>query len=287
MYMKKFEFNKETSYFCIDPLHLAAGLKAAEGKYADIHAKPMDLRSKDLALDMAMLSSCTWIKRLNFERDIPIPKDEFKLLERLVNLEELSIKEFTPLDYSKFPRLKQLILTAGTDLPGLDKLRSLEFLYLGLWNSETLPKSIGAIAATKVRISASKKLSGIEPLCDLAPLESLMMQYLPALKVGKEINKLTSLKDLHVEKCGWTDFSSLRIDSLRKLFASKVESLRFLKQLKNLDHLFFWECVDGDLTPVLEHPTLTRIDFTPAKKHYSHKLPELRQLLAARRAGKA
>ena len=150
----------------------------------------------------------------------------------MVNLEELSIKEFKPLDYSKFPRLKQLILTAGTDLAGLDRVGSLELLYLGLWNSDTLPQSIGAITATMVRISASKKLIGIQPLCSLVRLEGLMMQYLPALKVGQEINRLTSLKDLHVEKCGWIDFSPLRIDSLRVLFASKVESLRFIKQLK-------------------------------------------------------
>ena len=114
-----------------------------------------------------------------------------------------------------------------------------------------------------------------------------MMQDLPALKVGKEINKLTSLNNLFVEKCGWTDFAPLRLASLRVLFASKLESLRFIKQLPHLDDLFFWECVDGDLTPVLEHPTLTKIKFTPEKKHYTHKLVELRRQLAAVRAGKA
>jgi internalin A len=112
------------------------------------------------------------------------------------------------------------------------------------------------------------------------------MQDLPALKVGNEINKLTSLRDLHVEKCGWTDFSNLRLDSLRTLFVSKAQSLRFIKQLKKLDDLDFWDCVDGDLSPILAHPSLTRINFYPEKKHYSHKLAEVRGELAARNARK-
>jgi len=74
---------------------------------------------------------------------------------------------------------------------------------------------------------------------------------------------------------------------LLRLFASKVESLHFIKQLKHLDDLFFWECVDGDLSPVLHHPTLTKIRFFPAKQHYSHKLPELQAALVARNAGRA
>jgi len=284
---KKFEFNKQINYFTIDPEYLAEGLKAAKGKYDSIRIMPLDHRIKGLSLDMETLSGATWIVRLNLHHDIPVPKQEFRLLERLVNVEELSIKEFTPLDYGRFSRLKRLILNAGTDFPGLEKASSLELLYLTRWAVETLPANIGTIAAPRVRISGSRKIASIERLGALAHLESLMMQDLPALEVGSELNKLKSLNDLHVEKTAWTDFKNLRSDSLRKLFASKVESLQFIKQLRNLEHLSFWDCVDGDLTPVLEHPTLARIDFTPERKHYSHKKAELRRLLAAKRAGQA
>ena len=284
---KKFEFNKEINYFTIDPAHLAEGLEAAEGNHVNIRIMPLDLRSKNLSLDMALLSQATWTRRLMLHHDIPIPAEDFRRLEALVNLEVLSIKEFTPLNYSRFPRLNQLILSAGTDLPGLDRVGSLDYVYLTRWNREVLPESIGQISALRVRISASKKLTGIEPVCSLAHLENLMMQDLPLLRVGKEINRLKALTDLHVEKSAWTDFSALRSDSLRKLFASKVESLHFIRQLTHLDHLFFWECVDGDLSPVLEHPTLTKIDFTPEKKHYSHKRVELKRLLAAKRAAES
>jgi len=132
----------------------------------------------------------------------------------------------------------------------------------------------------------SRQLKSIEPLSECRHLTDLMLQALPALTVGTAINRLTSLTSLHVEKCDkWTDFGQLRLDALRKLLVSKVESLRFIKQLKNLEDLNFWECVDGDLTPVLEHPTLKKVSFAPEKKHYSHKLAELRRELAARRAG--
>ena len=284
--MKKYEFNQQTQYFCIDPAHLAEGLAAAEGKYSAICVKPLDLRLKNLALDLPLLASNGNLTRLDIHVDIPIPAGEFKLLERMVHLEELKFKECGSFDYSKLSKLRRLTLMSGTALAGLDKVRALEALYLGLWKSESLPEAIGGISATSVRISASKKLSGIEPLCDLSGLEKLMLQDLPALHVGTEINKLKALSDLHVEKCGWTDFSEIKIGALRKLFVSKLESLHFIGQLKHLDDLFFWDCVDGDLAPVLEHPALTRIRFVPAKKHYTHKLADLQKALAAKRAGR-
>ncbi len=280
--MKKFEFNQQTQYFCIDPAHLAEGLAAAQGKYSAVCVKPLDLRLKNLALDVPLLASSTGITRLEIHADIPIPAGEFKLLEGMVHLEELKLKECGPFDYSKLSKLRTLVLRYGTALTGLDKVRTLEELYLGRWDSDTLPKTIGDISATSVRFNASKKLRDIEPLCKLLGLEKLMLQELPALQVGKEINKLKALTDLHVEKCGWTDFSQLQISALRRLFASKLESLHFIGQLKHLDDLFFWDCVDGNLAPVLEHPALTRIRFVPAKKHYTHKLTDLQKALAAK-----
>lgn len=282
---KKYEYNSAIDYFSIDPTYLAEGLEAAKGAYSNIRIIALDSRTKKLDADIDALTGCNWIKRLMVDRGIRVHKDRFKQLERLESLEELSIPEIAPLDYGKITNLKTLILLEGTELGGLDKLRKLELVYLSLWNSSKLPDSIGAIKAATVRISASRKLVDIEPLCFMANLRKLTLQDLPVLGVGKEINKLKSLEDLYVEKCGWTDFSVLHIDSLRKLFASKVESLHFIKNLKNLDDLFFWDCVDGDLSPVLEHANLTKIRFVPAKKHYTHKLADLEKGLTNRKAG--
>jgi hypothetical protein len=280
--MKKFEFNKQINYFTIDPAYLAEGLAEAKGEYPNIRVMSLSLRKKQPPLDVKVLSQHTWILGLNVHPDVPISKADVPLLERLINLEVLAIKEHAPLDFSAFRKLKKLTIMSGTDLPGLDKARSLEGLYLGLWNGDVLPEVIGRIAATTVRISVAKKLTSIEPLCDLTHLQKLNLQIIKDLDVGKEINGLKSLQDLYVEKCGWTDFSPLRIHALRVLFASTVKSLRFILQLKNLERLSFWDCVDGDLIPVLEHPKLKHVDFTPEKKHYTHREADLQQQLTAR-----
>ena len=285
--MKKFEFNSFTGYFCIDPKYVAEGLKAAKGKHSSICVQPMDSRTRDTTFDMPELAKATWIERLTLHQDVTTAKEDFKGLESLKNLEALALKEIAPIDYAKFKALKELGVISGKDLIGAEKVSTLDILQLGLWNGDELPDNIGRIAAKKVKISVAKKLSSIEPLCDARKLTDLTLQRLPALTVDTEINRLP-LVTLWVEKCDkWTDFGNLRIDSLRKLLVSKVESLRFIKQLKHLEDLNFWECVDGDLTPVLEHPTLTKVSFAPEKKHYSHNLTELRRQLAARRAGKA
>src|SRR5436190_10804964 len=245
---KKYEFNKQIDYFTIDPAYLAEGLKAAKGQYPNIRVMPLEKRKKQPSLDAKVLSENAWITGLNLHPDVPIAKPEVPLLTRLVNLEQLYLKEFSPLDFGGFRKLKKLTVLSATDLPGLDRVRTLEVLYLGLWQSAAMPDVVRKIAATTVWISVAKKLASIEPLCDLAHLQVLHLQLIKELEVGREINRLKALRDLHVEKCGWTDFSPLRIDSLRELFASTVESLRFIAQLKNLERLSFWDCIDGDLT---------------------------------------
>lgn len=286
--MKKFEFDKLTQYFNIDPAHLAAGLEAAaKAGCADVCVTAMDLRSKNLSLDAPLLAGFKGMKRLYIHVDVAIPADDVKWLEQLVDLEELTLKENGPLAYGKFKKLRKLTLMSGTALPGLDKLRALEGLYLGRWDSEELPPNLGKVGARIVRISVANKLANLEPLCAMAHLEDLMLQRLPKLQVGKEINKLKTLRELYVETAAWTDFSVLRLASLRKLFASTLDSLDFIRHLENLEDLFFWDCVDGDLSPVLEHPALKKIRFVPAKKHYTHKLAALQKALAAKNAGKA
>ena len=106
--VKKFEFNEQTQYFCIDPAHLAEGLAAAQGKHSAICVKPLDLRLKNLAFDLSLLASHTGITRLEIHPDIPIPAADFKLLEGMVHLEQLNFKECGPFDYSKLSKLRLL-----------------------------------------------------------------------------------------------------------------------------------------------------------------------------------
>ena len=284
--MKKFEYDAEDDYFKIDPKFLSKGLDEAEKKkHFSIRIMALDFRDDKLSFDIADLTSRTWIKRLILDDDLEVTAEEAKHLERLTNLEELTVNQYAPLDFSKFKKLKELVLSNGTTLPGLEKVSSLKYLYLANWKEEHLPKNIGDISATEIRISASRKLSSIEPLFKLSNLKKLMLQDLPKISIGKNVNKLKSLQELHVEQCGWTDFSELKSTTLEDLFVSKAQSLDFIKQLTRLNKLYFLDCVDGNMLPVLGHPTLKEIYFAPQKKHYSHKEKFLQGQLQARTRG--
>ncbi|MEO6562642.1 MAG: hypothetical protein ABIN99_06290 [Nitrosospira sp.] len=284
--MRKFEYDAEDKFFKIDPKFLSKGLDEAEkNKYSSIRVMAMDFRDDKLSLDASDLVGRTWIKRLILDDDLYVAAEESKLLERLTDLEELTVKQYAPLDFSKFKRLRELVFSYGTILPRLEQVTSLKYLYLANWQDENLPKNIGDISATEVRISASLKLGSIEPLFSLSNLKKLMLQDLPKLSVDKRVNKLKSLQELYVERCSWTDFSELKSTTLEDLFVSKVQSLDFIKNLKRLCKLSFWDCVDGNMLPILAHPTLKEIYFAPQKRHYSHKEKFLQEHLQGRTEG--
>ena len=286
--MAKFEYDEEQDYFLIDPKFLSKGLEMAkQKKYKSIRITPLDFREDKLEFNIDELARCKWIRRLILDEELPIPPNDGKAIEHLINLEELNIKEFAQLDFSVFPKLKELVLVNGTSLQGLEKVDSLKLLYLALWKGDSLPKNIGHISATEVRISAGRKLKNIESLFGLAGLKKLMLQDLPALAVSKNINKLKSLTELHVEQCGWTDFSDLRIAALEDIFVSKVASLHFIAKLKSLRKLYIWDSVDGDMLPVMKHPMLKEIYFSVQKKHYSHKEKFLQEHLKIKALRKA
>jgi hypothetical protein len=63
-----------------------------------------------------------------------------------------------------------------------------------------------------------------------------------------------------------------------ELFGS-FDSLGFIAQLPKLEKLYLWECTDGDMTPVLNHPALKQVYFDKNRKHYTHKEAELQAAL--------
>lgn len=60
-----------------------------------------------------------------------------------------------------------------------------------------------------------------------------------------------------------------------------IESLDFLKYFPKLETFIFMETniLDGDLTPILEHPTITYVGIVN-KRHYNIKREKLKELLA-------
>lgn len=285
--MKKFQFNKETGDFEIDPQHLVAGLtEAAKKKQTSIRITALDYRDKDLAFDADALSRQKWIKNLTLDDDLEAPEG-FETLQRLNDLEELTTNEWGTLDYSKFKKLRALTLTQGTALVGLNKLRALRSLYLIAWKAKSLPKELSSCSATEVRISASSQLADVSPVFEMKKLSELTLQGLPKLKPGSEALHLDSLRTLNIEATpAWTDFRQLHSSSLRELeLFTKAKSLGFIvRQLPVLRKLYVWEVIDGKMTPVAEHPRLREIYFDKNRKHNSHKEKELQTILVKKEA---
>jgi hypothetical protein len=283
--VKKFGDNKESGYFEIDPKHLAAGLAAAKAnKKSAIRITALDYRDDNLGFDADELASHAWIRRLSLDEDLK-PKN-FEALQALTGLTELATNEWGKLDFSVFKKLKELTLERGTALTGLDKLPSLKLLFLNDWRTSELPAAVSGITASKVILGASNKLTDITPVLKIANLAQLDLNKLTKLEVSGQV-LLNTVEALHVEDVPkWTDFSNLSSSSLQELeLFTKAESLGFLSRLPALKELYFWDVKDGNMEPVLAHPSLRAVYFEPYKKHYSHKEAELNALLKGKRAG--
>jgi hypothetical protein len=275
--MKKFENRPETGYFVIDPAHLDAGLKAAvSGNFSSIRISPLDFRTKNLSFDPAEFKGQKWIRKLCLDEELDPVKENMVCLYELASLEELTLNEWAVLDFSKFKKLKGLVLCKGTALTGLNKVKSLKMIYLAQWKNSLLPDTFSSLTADEARIDAAKNLTSIEPLFSMPDLRHLTLKDLPELSMGKTKIILDKLKFLNVERVSWTDFSNLQSKSLAELeLFTKFQSLKFIGQLPELKKLYIWECIDGDMNPVLLHPSLKEIYFDKNRKHYTHKEAEL------------
>lgn len=284
--MKKFEDRPETGYFVVDPIHLAAGLAAAKKKKRTaIRVSAIDARTTNLSFDASPLAGQTWIRKLVIDDDLTPTRASLASLHDLAELEELGINEYAPLDFARFPCLRTLVLNAGSSLAGLEKVTTLNQLYLIAWKGEELPREISELHASNVRISACRRLRSVARLARLASLRELVLQDLPRLEAEGAALEWNGLERLNVERVGFSDFSELASPTLVELeLFTKHDSLRFLPQLPALRRLYLWECVDGDMSPVLAHPSLEEIYFDKNRKHYTHNERQLQASLQARKA---
>lgn len=282
--MKKFEYQSDTGYFAIDPAHLVAGLAAAasKGKTA-IRVMAMDYRDTKLSFDPQALSGQTWIRKLVLDEDLTPDPAGLLVLQELKDIEELSMPAWVDLDFSGFAKLQSLVLDKAHALKGLDKATALQQLYLVDWQAAELPKELAGCSASEVRIGASRKLVSVDRLFKLGSLRELALQDLPKLAAPTKAVKLNGVVRLSIEKTAWRDFSFLHSKTLEDLeLFTTFESLAFIKQLPALKRLYIWECVDGDMSPVLAHPTLSEVYFDKNRKHYSHKESQLQAQLSKR-----
>ena len=76
--------------------------------------------------------------------------------------------------------------------------------------------------------------------------------------------------------------SVLGLENIRQLLLrldNPQDDLKFIQSMKSLLSFRFWNCKNGDLSPLLGNPILKDVYFTPNKKHYSHTLEQIKILI--------
>lgn len=168
----------------------------------------------------------------------------------------------------------------------IDKAFSLKSIVLLKIPDSNLQRFSELINLRILHIYSSKiqSIEGIEKL----PIEELSLVRNNYLKDIQTLKELIFLKELNIEKCKLlTDFSFLGNTSIRELFIDDLDSIKFISSMFSLEKINFWNCKDGDMTPLLELKSLKQINFYPNKKHYSQTIEEIIELTGAKRGRNA
>ena len=124
-------------------------------------------------------------------------------------------------------------------------------------------------------------MKGIE---DLIQIDTLVLAHNRKLIDISSINHLDYIGEVSFEKNSKLhDYSVLAYNqNIHNLFISDLDDLEFIQGMKSLSSFRFWNCKNGDLSPLLENPILKDVYFTPNKKHYSHTLEQIKILITKR-----
>jgi hypothetical protein len=128
-----------------------------------------------------------------------------------------------------------------------------------------------------------KNFTGLEKFNNLKRLE---LHHCVKLEDDKDLSVLrNSLEFLHISQSKNFEFTDelLKLKKLKVLClnaCAPIENLNFLNSFPNLIDFRFvnTNILDGNLKPILEHPTLRTVGFLN-KKHYNYKLEKIKQEL--------
>lgn len=288
-YMKKYQYNELLHYLEIDPNFLSDGLMYAESIKCDsiriIGLNSMDIISKNI--NFYPLLNKLFVKRLIIE-DIKIDKVQASSIESIYTLDNLKLLSLKgnkmKIDLSKLSQIEVFYCKYSKAIQNIDSLLNLKDLFIISFNNWDL-KLLQRLSELKILRLTGGDFQSLEGIGTMNKLERLDICYNPKLMFPNEINKLSSIKKLHIEKCKkMTDFSFLENNMvIEELFVDKIESLNFIPSMKKLKSINFQDCTDGNLTPLLESSSLEQINFFPNKKHYTHALDEIISITGARR----
>ncbi len=270
----KFIYNEDAGYLEV-PLHqLAKGVQYMDQQ--DIHHLkiipiPKDTNHSGTKLDLAPLANKPYIYFLTIDEEIPLKKISLEPLYSLPHLRHLSLAYVKDrLDFSRLQGLHTLYITRADGEIELIDIPNLQHLLLaGTKNKDCrCLSSLSSLISLRISSSSIETLTGID---SLQMLESLQITHSPRLADLEGLNECTYLAELYIEKCKRiTDYTVLKGNtSIRQLFLSDIQTLSFVPHMINLKTIRFWDVQDGELSFLLQSPTLEQVDFFPQKKKYT------------------
>ncbi|MBB5637255.1 internalin A [Pedobacter cryoconitis] len=283
--MKVHSYNEEIEALEVDPQCLDKGISYAEKKnYTAIRISALNNNDGETYdLDLSPFTGQDFITSLIIDDNFKIRDLNFSALYSMKNLKELSFSDRKfKLDFTLLPHLETLYITYNDGMLNLGSLKYLKDLLIVSLSLTDCSILNGLNRLKDLRIIGS--FTSLTGITSAAELESLNISYSPKLTDITEINQLKSLQSLHIEKCkALTDFSFLGgNETISDLFISELDSLSFVPGMKALKELNFWDLKDGDLNPVLASESLKEVYFHPSKKHYTHTVKQINQLLPQR-----
>lgn len=263
----------------------------ATGKYTKLHLgsyENPELRSIECLNDFENLKKIHIM--LNHKVDMsPLDRHASTLTEYACN------DDLNPIvnceNYMNLQSLGQIWnpqMTFASSHPQLHRLALSKYCPKKDKNLDALPMAPN-LEILNLFLSCIKTLDGIE---EYGRLERL------AITWGKYLTKVSSLAHCHnlkiIELDGCKNIDDLqetlgRCNKLERLVLMKVsdlENIQFIERMPNLKWLNLMDTnvIDGDMSPLLKHPSLEYAVFT-SKRHFSHTEAQVRSVLQAKKKG--
>ena len=277
--MLKYFYNNEIGFLDVDPEFIDLGLKYARKKAIDsIRIRTLNQNSGHrYKIDFKLIACQDFIRNFTLNDDFKIVNlKEGRVLSDMQSLISLSLLHPIEIEWEKLVNLERLVLDSDKYIRGLSALKTLRKLLMMSMGQEGF-QEITALENLDNLDIGGRRLEHLNGIQSMQSLSSLTIGYASKLYDISPIASLPNLKTLHVERCkNMTDFSPLKGNNvIEKLTLDQVESLDFVPQMQSLYAIKFFNCIDGDLRPLLESRTLKDIFFYPSKKHYTHTLEQL------------
>ncbi|WP_289663812.1 hypothetical protein [Flavobacterium panacagri] len=288
--MVKYNYNETIGYLEIDPQFLAEGIQHAEKLgFNAIRIRTLNQNSgQKYDIDFSSFQDRLFLNRLIINDDFKIGKTlSVESLYTLKKLIHLQLNQPVFIDLSYLNQLESLYIKDDKKVKNLNSLTHLKDLLISSAKEDSCLFLKGLNQLKEFRISGNiKDLKGAENLSDL---ESLKITHSSKLIDIKALKTSLKLKKLHIEKCKLlSDFSFLEgNNAIKELFIDDLDSIKFISSMSELEKINFWNCKDGDMTPLLELKSLKQINFYPNKKHYSHTIEEIIKITGAKRGRNA